>query len=93
MLYGGNLSTMMPRQDLFAGNLALIRPLAALEKEEVEGIASALHLAPVENLCPLAGDTRRDQVRKMVQSLYGYDVGIKASIFAAMKNVREGYML
>jgi tRNA 2-thiocytidine biosynthesis protein TtcA len=93
MFYGGNLSTMMPRQDLFAGKLALIRPLAALEKHEVQAIAQALRLAPVENLCPLAGDSRRDQVRQIVRTVYEYDDGIKASVFAAMKNVRAGYML
>lgn len=93
MFYGGNLSTMMPRQDLFAGKLALIRPLAALEKHEVQAIAQALCLAPVENLCPLAGDSRRDQVRQIVRTVYEYDDGIKASVFAAMKNVRAGYML
>ncbi len=93
MLYGGNLSTMMPRQDLFAGKLALIRPLAALEKHEVQAIARALRLTPVENLCPLAGDSRRDQVRQIVRTVYEVDAGAKASIFAAMKNVRAGYML
>ena len=39
MLYSGNISTMVPRQDLFGGKLSLIRPLAYLEKTEVRRIA------------------------------------------------------
>lgn len=93
MLYGGNLSTMVPRQDLFSGRLALIRPLAYLEKHEVEKIARDLDLAAVSNLCPLAGDTRRDEVRGILQTIYDHAPGAKASIFAAMANVRQGYLL
>lgn len=93
MFYSGNLSTMMPRQDIFAGRLALIRPLAYVEKHEVQEIAVTLGLVPVANLCPLAGNTRRDHLRKMLHTLYQQDPGIKASIFAAMGNVRKGYLL
>lgn len=32
VLYGGNISTMIPSQVLFSGNLTVIRPLAFLEK-------------------------------------------------------------
>jgi tRNA 2-thiocytidine biosynthesis protein TtcA len=93
MLYSGNISTMVPRQDLFDGRLALIRPLAYIEKDEVHELAMTLGLVPVDNLCPLAGNTRRDQVRSVLQTLYDQDPGVKASIFASMANVREGYML
>ena len=93
MFYSGNLSTMMPRQDLFGGRLALIRPLAYVEKHEVQEIAVTLGLVPVANLCPLAGNTRRDHVRKVLHALYQQDSGIKASIFASMANVRKGYLL
>jgi tRNA 2-thiocytidine biosynthesis protein TtcA len=93
MLYSGNISTMVPRQDLFAGRLALIRPLAYLEKHEVLEIGMRLGLVPVGNLCPLAGDTRRDHVRKMLQKMYEQTPGIKSSIFASMSNVRQEYLL
>jgi tRNA 2-thiocytidine biosynthesis protein TtcA len=92
MFYSGNISTMMPRQDLFAGSLALIRPLAYIEKHEVLDIAKNLGLTPVDNLCPLAGDTRRDQMRQTLQTLYQQGPGVKASIFASMFNVREEYL-
>jgi tRNA 2-thiocytidine biosynthesis protein TtcA len=93
MLYGGNLSTMRPKQELFAGRLALIRPLAYLEKLEVQTIAMNLGLTAVDNFCPLAGATRRDALRAMLRGMYAQDSGIKASIFAAMANVRQEYLL
>ncbi len=93
MFYSGNISTMVPRQELFDGRLTLIRPLAYIEKEEVEELARSVGLVAVPNLCPLAGDTRREEVQKMLQDLYKKIPGAKASLFAAMGNVRKGYML
>jgi tRNA 2-thiocytidine biosynthesis protein TtcA len=93
LLYSGNISTMVPRQDLFGGKLALIRPLAYLEKTEVRRIADDLGIRPVENFCPLTGDTRRETVRKMLVDISKDVPDAKRSIFAAMANVRKDYML
>ncbi len=92
-IYSGNLSTMVPRQDLFAGNLALVRPLAYLEKDEVVGLAGELGLVAVKNLCPLAVDTRRERVRELLESLYAKEPRAKSSLFAALGNVRRDYLL
>ena len=39
LYYGGNISTMVPRQDLFNNSLAIIRPLAFLEKQMIRELA------------------------------------------------------
>lgn len=93
LLYSGNISTMVPRQDLFGGKLALIRPLAYLEKTEVRRLADDLGIGPVANFCPLAGDTRRETVRKMLAAISKDVPDAKRSIFAALANVRKEYML
>jgi len=93
MFYSGNISTMVPRQDLFEGRLAVIRPLAYIEKQEVVKIAEDVGLCAVSNFCPLAGDTKREEIQNMLESIYARIPGAKASLFASMKNVREGYML
>ncbi len=93
MLYSGNLSTMVPRQELFGGKLSLIRPLAYIEKGEIRQLAAKLTIQPIDNLCPLAEDTRRERVREILAEIYRREPGAKSSIFAAMSNVREGYML
>ncbi len=93
MFYSGNISTMLPAQQLFDGRLTLIRPLAYIEKADVEKIGEDVGLIPVDNLCPLAGETKREKVQKMLENIYEQIPGAKASLFASMKNVREGYML
>ncbi|WP_136806909.1 tRNA lysidine(34) synthetase TilS [Desulfosediminicola flagellatus] len=93
VLYSGNISTMLPKQELFEGNLSIIRPMAYIEKHEVIQIAEKHGLNPVENLCPLADDTRREEVRTILTDIYSRVPEAKRSVFAALANVREGYML
>jgi tRNA 2-thiocytidine biosynthesis protein TtcA len=93
LLYSGNISTMVPKQELFEGKLALIRPMAYLAKTEVQTIAEAVGIEPVDNLCPLAGNTRRERVRGILAGIYENEPLARASIFSALANVREGYLL
>jgi tRNA 2-thiocytidine biosynthesis protein TtcA len=93
MFYSGNLSTMVPRQDLFGGKLALIRPLAYLDKEDIELLAEALSITPVANPCPLAGQSKRESIRSLLDSLTAADPGIRTNIFKAMANVKPEYLL
>jgi tRNA 2-thiocytidine biosynthesis protein TtcA len=93
VLYSGNISTMVPKQDLFEGRLSIIRPMAYLEKDEVMTIAQSQGLLPVPNLCPLANDTRRETVRSILSDIYSREPGAKRSVFAALANVRKDYML
>ena len=93
MLYSGNISTMVPKQELFGGRLALIRPMAYLEKKEVMELAERIGLSAVDNLCPLAGNTRREKVRQILDAVYAAEPEAKSSIFASLRNVRQGYLL
>ncbi len=92
-IYSGNISTMVPKQDLFNGTLSIVRPMAYLEKNEVCEIAAELKLEVVKNLCPLSDDTRREKVRSLLETLYQDEPAAKKSLFAALSNVRKDYLL
>jgi len=89
----GNISTMVPRQDLFSGRLALIRPLAYLDKGEIEQIGRDLGLEPVRSACPLSEKTRRLAIHQLAEQIYQQIPGAKEHIFAALGNVRQHYLL
>ncbi len=89
----GNISTMRPRQDLFSGRLGLIRPLAYLRKDEIVSIAGRLGLAPVPSSCPLSEQTRREEIREMLELMYERIPGSREHIVAALGNVRTEYLL
>ncbi|MHB8808538.1 MAG: tRNA lysidine(34) synthetase [Desulfobulbaceae bacterium] len=91
--FAGNISTMVPRQDLFAGTLSLIRPLAHLDKEDIRRLAGKLGLAPVRSSCPLGEQTRREEIRQVLADLYRRIPEARTRIFAALGNVRHDYLL
>ena len=93
LFYGGNLSTMVPKQNLFNGKLAIIRPLAFLQKSQVQEVAELFNLSPVANPCPLTESTKRQTIRTMMTSLYEKDPHLMSTIFSALGNVKPEYLL
>jgi tRNA 2-thiocytidine biosynthesis protein TtcA len=93
LFYGGNLSAMAPRQELFGGKLTLIRPLAMVEKKRIIELGQSLGITPVANPCPLAADSRREKIRAWLTPMYDEDPALKATIFASLGNVRTDYLL
>ncbi len=91
--FAGNISTMVPKQDLFDGRLALIRPLSFLTKQDICVIAERLQLKPVRSKCPLSEETRRKDIRNLLNDLYAKIPEARSHIFAALSNVRHDYLL
>jgi len=89
----GNISTMSPKQTLFSGRLHLIRPLAYLDKAEIEPLGQSFGLKPVRSACPLAEKTRRRDIHELAEQIYAQLPGAKEHIFAALGNVRRDYLL
>ena len=92
MIYSGNISTMVPKQSLFNGEVHIIRPFAYMEKKDIQEIASMADIETVKNDCPLEKDTRRELVRNMLADIYAAEPGAKKSLFQAMKNIRSDYL-
>ncbi|MDZ7641105.1 MAG: ATP-binding protein [Desulfurivibrio sp.] len=93
LLYGGNLSTMVPNQHLFEGRLQLIRPLALLDKTMVRQLGELFQVEAVSNPCPLTNRSRRHRIRQLLHTITGDDPRLEANIFAALGNVRPDYLL
>jgi len=92
LFYGGNISTMRPKQILFDGRLKLLRPLASINKDEVRAIGERWRLEPQPNYCPHAHDSHRATVREIVAAIERFRPDARRAVFAALKNVRAEYM-
>lgn len=93
VLYSGNISTMRPRQDLFDGKLSLIRVLSYLIKDEVCDIARIAGISAIAHRCEHAGNARRETIREILDAVYGRVPDARSSVFNALGNVRDEYML
>jgi tRNA 2-thiocytidine biosynthesis protein TtcA len=91
--YGGEISTMIPHQVLFGGQLAIIRPLALVEEGTVRTYAQLREFPEVQDGCPTRGTTRRGTIKYLLGELDRMDRRIKKNIFAALSNVKGEYLL
>ena len=91
--YAGEISTMVPRQDMFGGRFTIIRPLAMVEKNDIRRFASAQGFPRFDNPCPSAGYTKRAEIKSMLENLYRTNRKIKGNIFRSMSHVKQAYLL
>ncbi|MBI4777237.1 MAG: tRNA 2-thiocytidine(32) synthetase TtcA [Deltaproteobacteria bacterium] len=92
-LYGSVLSTMRPFQPLFEGQINLIRPLSFIAAPVLERFARLKGFPLVHNACPSATDSKRTQVRELLQTLYRSNRKIRGNIFHALQHVDTEYLL
>lgn len=93
MCFSGEISTMRPAQALFEGRFTLIRPLAYAEGSLIRRFAGEYRLPVVPNPCPSATNSRRSEIKSLLQDLYRRNRKIKGNIFRAMRHVKPEYLL
>jgi tRNA 2-thiocytidine biosynthesis protein TtcA len=93
ILFGRETSTMLPKQEFFKGEYYIIRPLAYLEKQQIDEFARQNNFPLFENECPTNGHSKRAYVKELIQKLEKDYRGVKGNIYKAMKNVKSDYML
>ncbi len=92
LMYGGNISTMLPSQTLFKGNLQLIRPLAYLDKKAIETLGLVFKTEAVPNLCPQSEVSKRVTIRQHLAEIYQQSPEIRNTIFASLANSKAEYL-
>lgn len=91
--YAGEISTMVPRQELFNGRFTVIRPLAMVDENSIRRFAKAQAFPQYANPCPSAGATKRSEIKAMLDGLYRTNRKIKGNIYRAMSHVKMEYLL
>lgn len=92
MLYGREISTMMPKQRIFGGTLHIIRPLAYIREELVKKFARERGFPVIANRCPTSVNSRRRYVKELLTALEKDNRLVRDNLFRAMKNVKKDYM-
>jgi tRNA 2-thiocytidine biosynthesis protein TtcA len=93
MFYAGEMSTMMPSQPFFNGRFVIIRPLAFTDEKHLSDFAKQMQWPVEPNPCPSAGNSKRAEVKKLLQDLFRTNRKIKGNIFRAMRHINIDYLL
>jgi len=93
IFYSGEISTMLPLQTLFKGEIVLIRPLALLEEKKIERFAREIGLPFGPSGCPSSGKTKRREVKELIEALGKKNRRVKGNIFRSLSNIKLDYTL
>jgi tRNA 2-thiocytidine biosynthesis protein TtcA len=91
--YSGEISTMVPCQPFFKGQLTVIRPLAFADDKLIRDFAREQNFPEFVNPCPSANNSKRQEIKTVLKRLYRSNNKIKGNIFRAMSRVRPDYLL
>lgn len=84
MFYSGSISTMLPVQPLFHGDLVLIRPLSLMSADITRRFCAIKQLPVQPPCCPSAGEGRRGRVRELLEELHRENKKLRPNLWHAI---------
>ncbi|MFH2126700.1 MAG: tRNA 2-thiocytidine biosynthesis TtcA family protein [Pseudomonadota bacterium] len=84
MFYSGSISTMLPVQPLFHGDLVLIRPLSLMSADITRRFCAVKELPVQPPCCPSAGESRRGRVRELLDDLHRENKKLRPNLWHAL---------
>jgi tRNA 2-thiocytidine biosynthesis protein TtcA len=93
LFFQGEIGTMQPFQEMFEGELALIRPLAYVEEKDLLKLSKLLQLPVIASECPNSKTTKRQLLKGIITELKKHNKNVKKNIFRSLQHIREDYLL
>lgn len=89
ILFGRQINTMNPVQEVFKGKMHIIRPLVYIDESELKAFSKEMKLPVAPRICPMDGKTRREKVKKIIRNLQKTEknANIRENIFKSMRHV------
>ena len=85
LVFEGRLNCFKPVTYMSRADVTQIRPLLYVKEQQVRNVAAKLDLPIVHNPCPANGETRRQEVKELIESLSERYPDLKQKLFGAMQ--------
>ena len=92
LMFNSTSAAILPRQELFGGEVAVVRPLYYITKPQLVTYLRRERARPVRNSCPFHRAGKRMQVRRFLERLYRSDHRIRTNIFWGIHNLKPQYL-
>lgn len=92
LFFQGEISTMLPRQELFKGKIVIIRPLAYVEEEMIRRFAKEASFLHEKCACPNSLTSNRTKITDIIAGLEKTCPGVKANIFRSVQRIKKDYL-
>ncbi len=84
MMYESKLGTFHPRTYLSRQDITLIRPLIFMWEKDIVGACNKLELPISKNPCPANGNTKREEMKRLMHTLCELNPDAKKNILTAI---------
>jgi tRNA 2-thiocytidine biosynthesis protein TtcA len=92
LFFGASMSTMLPVQHFFEGQITAIRPLYLIDENVIRRYVDTMGWKTIELGCPSAGTSMREAIKEMLKDFYRKNKKIKGNIFHALHNINTEYL-
>lgn len=92
ILYHGEFAAMNPRQDLFKGKLAIIRPLCHVEEENMRKFAKESKFPSQMCRCPNSQLSKRRRMKEFIREIERSCKHVRTNIFRSMSRIKKDYI-
>ncbi len=87
LFYEGRISCFQPVTYMSRAGVTQIRPLLYVGEATVRSLVARHHLPIVENVCPMNGKSKREEVKTLIKTLSAQYPDLKSKIFGAMQRL------
>lgn len=93
LFFNGEISAMSPKQELFGGEIMLIRPLSYVEEEMIVRFARSAGFPHEKCSCPNSFTSNRTRITNIIKELEGVCPSVRTNIFRSVERIRKDYLL
>ncbi len=93
LFFQGEISAMVPRQELFKGKVVIIRPLAYVEESMIVRFAKEADFPHHKCACPNSITSNRTKITEILTDLEKVCPEVKTNIFKSVKRIKKDYLL
>ncbi len=85
LLYNGNIHTFAPSSYMDRSKITVIRPLIYLEERDIQRFIKRNSIEIMQKCCPMDGNSKRQEIKKLIISLQNNIPNLKANLLGAIK--------
>ncbi|MFC1657994.1 ATP-binding protein [Candidatus Omnitrophota bacterium] len=93
LFFNSEISAMSPKQELFSGQLTLIRPLAYVDENEIISFTRQQKLPYSKYSCANSLISNRRRVAGIIRDLEKICPNLKTNIFRSIRRIKKDYLL
>jgi tRNA 2-thiocytidine biosynthesis protein TtcA len=92
IFYHAEISSMLPRQELFGGRLTIIRPLYHIPESDTRHFSKLYGFPAVSCRCPVDGEMKREMFKRILKEIERANPRASINALRSLENVKHRYL-